>query len=102
MIRTKKLTDEMLIKTNKINEAMQQERMNKIMQLQGPVLFYNKLVQDGNDPNYYGKDVTAGDANAVLMTWKISNDTYRVIYGDLSIENVSAEQLKEMEQPTKQ
>ena len=102
IIRTKKLTEEMLIKTKKINEAMQQEQMNKIMQLQGPALFYNKLVQDGNDPAYYGKDVTPGDANAVLMRWKISDDTYRVIYGDLSVENVSADQLKEMEQAAHQ
>jgi len=96
--RTKKISEEMLVKTKKINEAMQQELMNKTMQLQGPSSFYNKLVLDGNDPNYYGKDVTARDPNAVLMTWKISDDTYRVIYGDLSVENVSAEQLKKMEQ----
>jgi hypothetical protein len=102
IIKTKKMSEEMLIKTKKISEAMQQELMNKTMQLQGPVLFYNKLVQDGNDPAYYGKDVTPGDANAVLMRWKISDDTYRVIYGDLSVENVSTEQLKEMEQPPKQ
>jgi hypothetical protein len=98
MTRTKKLTDEMLIKTKKINEAMQQELMNKTMQLQGPALFYNKLVLDGNDPAYYGKDVNAGDSNSVLMSWKISDDTYRVIYGDLTAENVTAEQLRQMEE----
>ncbi len=102
MTRTKKLTDEMPIKIKQINEAMQQELMNKTMQLQGPFIFYQKLLQDGNDPAYYGKDVTPGDANAVLMRWKISDDTYRVIFGDLSVENVSAEQLKEMEQAAQQ
>jgi len=98
MIRTKKLTDEMLVKTNKINEAMQPELVNKTMQLQGPVFFYNKLVLEDKDPVYYGGDVNAGDANAVLMRWKVTDDTYRVIFGDLTIENISAEELKEMEQ----
>jgi hypothetical protein len=69
-----------------------------MMKVQSPVLFYAKLSRDGNDPMYYGKDVKAGDANSVLMRWKVSDDTYRVIYGDLSAENVTAEKLKEMEQ----
>ena len=68
------------------------------MKFQVPVLFYTKLGRDGNDPMYYGKDVKTGDANTVLMRWKISDGTYRVIYGDLSAENVTAEKLKEMEQ----
>ena len=70
--------------------------------MQAPVLFYTKLGQDGKDPAYYGKDVKAGDANAVLMRWKISDGTYRVIYGDLSAENITAEKLKEMEQAAQQ
>jgi hypothetical protein len=69
-----------------------------MVKFQAPVLFYAKLTHDGNDPAYYGKDVTAGDANAVLMNWKISDGTYRVIYGDLSAENVTAEKLKQMEE----
>jgi hypothetical protein len=87
--------------TKPTDEQMQQ-MTSTMVKFQAPVMFYTKLARDGNDPNYYGKDVTAGDANAVLMTWKISNDSHRVIYGDLSVENVSAEQFKEMEQPAKQ
>jgi len=102
MIRTKKLTDEMPIKMNKINEAMQQGNMNKIMQLLAPSSFYNKLVLEHKDPAYYGKLVTAGDANAILMRWKTADDTYRVIFGDLSAENVTAEKLKEMERAAQQ
>jgi hypothetical protein len=36
------------------------------------------------------------------MRWKTSDDTYRVIYGDLTAENVTAEELKVMEQPANQ
>jgi len=82
----------------KTNDEQMQEITAKAIKMQAPVLFYNKLMQDGKAPEYYGKDVKAGDANAVLMSWKISDGTYRVIYGDLSAENVTAEKLKEMEQ----
>jgi hypothetical protein len=34
---------------------------------------------------------------AVLLRWKISDDQYRVIFGDLSAMNVTAEQLAELE-----
>jgi hypothetical protein len=67
-------------------------------ELRQVVFFYVKLGRDGNDPAYYGKDVNVGDANTVLMRWKISEGNYRVIYGDLSAENVTAEKLKQMEQ----
>jgi hypothetical protein len=92
-------------------------------------VFYDDLVKHGKDPIYYGKNVTAGDANAILMRWKAvhgrvtlindftgsarsadefikveetpSND-YRVVFGDLTIEKVTAEQLKEMERAAHQ
>ena len=96
------MRQELIDKAKKMSEAMQPELMDKIMKLKGPVLFYTKLAQDGNDPAYFGKDVTPGDANAVLMRCKISDGTYRVIYGDLSAENVTAGKLKEMERAAQQ
>ena len=49
------------------------------------------------DVAYYGDRVTAKDVDKVLMRWKISKDEYRIIYGDLTAENVSTEQLAELE-----
>ena len=60
-------------------------------------LFYAELVKQGKDVAYYGDSVTDEDANAVLMRWKISDDEYRVIFGDLTTENIGAEQLAELE-----
>jgi hypothetical protein len=88
-------------KTKPTDEQTQQITA-EMMKVQAPVLFYTKLAQDGNNPAYYGKDVNAGDADAVLMRWKTSDNTYRVIYGDLTAEDVNAEELKEMEQPANQ
>lgn len=86
----------------KPDDEQMKQMTEKMLKAQASFMFYNKLVQDGNDPKYYGKDVKAGDANSVLMSWKVSDDAYRVIYGDLTAEDVNAQQLKEMEQPTNQ
>jgi hypothetical protein len=55
------------------------------------------LMQDKKEPAYYGQSVTPDDAEAVLMRWKISDDQYRVIFGDLSASDVSAEKLAQLE-----
>ncbi len=60
-------------------------------------LFYAKLDKQDKDTAYYGNNVTAGDADAVLMRWKVSNDEYRVIFGNLTAKNISAEQLAAIE-----
>jgi len=67
------------------------------MTLKGPCLFYAGLVQEKKDPAYYGKRVTPEDADKLLLRWKLSDSEYRVIYGDLRAETVSAERLAELE-----
>jgi hypothetical protein len=89
-------------KANQEDEQVKKDMTKKVLLLQGPSMFYAQLAQQGKDPAYYGKDVKAGDANSVLMRWKISEGTYRVIYGDLSAENVTAEKLSEMEKAAQQ
>jgi hypothetical protein len=45
---------------------------------------------------YYWK-VTPKDVDKVLMRWKVSEDKYRVIFGDLHTETVTPEKLAELE-----
>jgi len=59
--------------------------------------FYGLLQWDKKDPAYYGKTVTPKDADKVLMRWKVSDNEYRVIYGDLHAETVTLEKLAELE-----
>jgi len=79
----------------------EEEKMAKIMDMFQPVqslaMFYMTLVQDKNEPAYYGGSVSPEDTDAVLMRWKISDNEYRVIYGDLSAEDVAAGELAELE-----
>ena len=59
--------------------------------------FYGGIKEHGADPAYYGDTVNIQDTDKVLMRWKMSDDRYRVIFGDLRIEDVSAEKLAQLE-----
>ena len=61
---------------------------------------YTILEKDGKEPAYYGDKVTADHPDAVLFRWKVDDDTYRVVFGDLRTEDVSADKLAELEMPT--
>jgi len=59
--------------------------------------FYYELRRQKKDRSYYGETVTPKDADKVLMRWKVSDNEYRVIFGDLHAETVSPEKLAKLE-----
>ncbi len=79
------------------NGMPSKEDMEKLMKAQMVCVFYAELVQEDKDPAYYGETVTTEFGHAVLMRWKTDDDQYRVIFGDLTIEDVSADELAELE-----
>jgi hypothetical protein len=68
-----------------------------VHQLRAACGFYGKLVQNDRDVLYFGDRVRPGDAERVLMRWKIGDDRFRVIFGDLGADTVSGARLLEME-----
>ncbi len=68
-----------------------------LMPIAGIGRFYRLLQYDKKDPAYYWKIVTPKDTDKVLMRWKVSDNEYRVIFGDLHAETVSPEKLAELE-----
>ncbi|MHC4241830.1 MAG: hypothetical protein ACYS3N_17535 [Planctomycetota bacterium] len=78
-------------------EPPTKEEMENILTIQGACLFYGKLVKESKDAAYYGGTVTPQDVEKVLMRWKISEDQYRVIFGDLSTLDVNHDELAELE-----
>ncbi len=78
-------------------EGRIKETVDKIMPIQGAVMFYMTLAEQKKDPAYYGNIVTPQDAHKVLMRWKLSDSEYRVIYGDLRAETITPEKLVELE-----
>jgi hypothetical protein len=90
----------------KIRQKLEQaksdeEKAAALIEIMQPIqsigLFYMTLVADGNDPAYYGDKVTPEFPHAVLMRWKAEDDNYRVIFGDLTVEDVTADELAELE-----
>ena len=74
------------------------EAMEIMRPVQAISIFYLSLVQDKKEPVYYGESVKPGDSSTVLLAWKISDNEYRVIFGDLMTEDVTAERLAELEE----
>jgi len=73
------------------------ELIARFMKVDRVGMMYTTLEKGGKDPAYYGDKVSAESPEAVLFRWKIDDDTYRVVFGDLSTEDVSAEKLAELE-----
>jgi hypothetical protein len=76
-------------KANRLRDAL--------LPLNGIGIFYASLMRNAKDTAYYGETVTPKDADKVLMRWKISDNEYRVIFGDLHTETVTPEKLTELE-----
>ncbi|MHC4352947.1 MAG: hypothetical protein ACYS0H_09515 [Planctomycetota bacterium] len=60
-------------------------------------LMYTTLEKEGKEPAYYGDKVSAATPEAVLFRWKTGDNSYRVVFGDLRTEDVSAARLAELE-----
>ncbi len=59
--------------------------------------FYEYLVDGGKQVTYYGGSIDPQDKEAVLIHWKLSDGSYKVIFNDLRIKVVSAEELIELQ-----
>lgn len=64
-------------------------------------LMYTTLEKESKEPAYYGDKVSTDSTDAVLFRWKIDDDTYRVVFGDLSTKDVTAAELAELEDALK-
>ena len=69
------------------------------MLLDAPLLFYEELLDNKKDPMYCGDAVRPEDTDKVLMRWKLDDGHYRVIFGDLNVKTVTAEELADLENP---
>ena len=79
------------------NDEIGNKLVDFLMPIRGLAMFWYVLEDNKKDPVYYGKTVTPKDADKVLMRWKVSDNEYRVIYGDLHAETVTPEKLAELE-----
>jgi outer membrane lipoprotein-sorting protein len=80
-----------------ITKNAAKKTLDIMLPVESTALFYMTLVKDKKDPMYYGNVVTPQDATQVLMRWKVSDNQYRVIFGNLSAQTVDAATLAELE-----
>ena len=71
------------------NQSLTVEEQTKLSFLTAAGQFYQRLVEKDCAVEYHGDTVTASDADKELLKWKISDDEFRVIYGDLHIDTVA-------------
>lgn len=70
----------------------QQALAQKSLEIGAACVFYEQLKAEGKTPEYHGKTVKPGQADAVLVRWKLPDGQWRVIYGDLRAETVPADE----------
>ncbi|MBW8041561.1 MAG: hypothetical protein FVQ85_16415 [Planctomycetes bacterium] len=80
-----------------IRNAMMKKSMEMMRPLQSIGFFYMMLVADKKEPVYYGESVGPDDTDLVLLKWKVSDDQYRVIFGDLTAEDLTADQWNQLQ-----
>jgi hypothetical protein len=97
----KKLNDQMSqnskLSEEEIFDTILKTTMDIMRPLQSIGFFYMTLVTDKKEPVYYGESVGPDDADKVLLKWKVSDDHHRVIFGDLSAEDLTADQWNEFQ-----
>ena len=82
----------------KPNEPPKEKYLTDVaLPIVGLVKFYQTLVEGKKDAAYYGEFVTPTDADLVLMRWKVSDNEYRVIFGDLRAKTVTLDALLKLE-----
>lgn len=71
-----------------------QEKMDMALNIMGPFFKFIMSLKPEQDWHYVGGGVPFGDTTQPVAWYKpIGSDTYRVIYGDLSVQDVAAEDL---------
>jgi hypothetical protein len=95
----RKLKDQMSdqMTDDELRNALMKKSIEIMQPLQSIGFFYMTLVTDKKEPVYYGEFVGPDDADKVLLKWKESDNHYRVIFGDLTAEDLTDEQWNEFE-----
>lgn len=80
-----KLVVESAMEAAKASVSIMQDAM---LQAMSAAMFYQRLANEGHEPEYFGATVKPGDGAAVLLRWKLDDGKTRVIHGDLRVETV--------------
>jgi hypothetical protein len=98
--KDKKLPPEIMNELMKAGGPMLQKQMQEqlpIIQQQAQGLTFFEMLGPENDPHYVGGGVKLGTPDRPVLWYKpTGSDTYRVIYADLSVEDMTPEDAKRL------
>jgi hypothetical protein len=80
-----------------VEQKPTKEELDGLLAIQGTCIRYGQLMSENRDVVYYGTKVTTEYPHAVLLRWRLDDGQYRVIFGDLTVQDVPAERLKALE-----
>jgi len=78
---------------HKFVDLKKEERLKMAMKI-SPGFIFVHLLKDENDWHYVGENVKLGDADSPVCWYRpTDSETYRVIYGDLSVKDIAPKDL---------
>jgi hypothetical protein len=80
-----------------VEQQPTKEELDGLLAIQGASTRYGELMNQDKDVAYHGGKVTTEFPHTVLMRWRLDDGQYRVIFGDLTVQDVPAERLKVLE-----
>ena len=80
-----------------LRDVPEETRKERLQDIFFATAYHDKLVRERKDVVYYGDTVSASASDKVLMRWKIKGGKFRVVFGDLTAKDVTADELKRLE-----
>ena len=92
-LSTQVYTDDVKKNREKFATLQDEQKLELAMKM-GPGFIFFQLLKAENDWHYVGKNVKLGDSESPVCWYRPEgSETYRVIYGDLSVKDVAPENL---------
>jgi hypothetical protein len=83
--------------------VQQQQSLMSVVQRQTLGITFYAMLKPENDPHYVGGGVKLGTPDCPILWYKPTGaDKYRVIYADLSVKDMTPDDVKKLPQPKAQ
>ncbi len=85
------------LKAEVLTDMSDEAKKEKTQDVFFATAYHDKLVRERKEVAYYGDTVRVTDSDKVLIRWRVADGQYRVVFGNLTARDVTAEELKGLE-----
>jgi hypothetical protein len=78
---------------------MDDESLPRLLSIQQACMFFEELRTQDRAPVYHGETVTARDFDRVLLAWRLDDGNFRVVLGDLRVQDLTGQELDVLLEP---